>query len=63
VRNCPNGRGSKRFGVEVLMMREGVKASFQDGGIVVDLADGSTMVARSNVSATGVEWRRLGLAK
>jgi thioredoxin reductase (NADPH) len=50
-----------RFGVEILMMREGVKALFRDGGIVVDLADGSTMVARSNICATGVEWHRLGL--
>lgn len=50
-----------RFGVELLMMREGVKAEFYDNRIHVDLADGSKMVARANICATGVEWRRLGL--
>jgi len=50
-----------RFGIEILMMREGVKAEFRDGRILADLADGSRMVARANICATGVEWRRLGL--
>lgn len=51
-----------KFGVEILMMREGVKAEFHNGKIVADLADGSSMIARANVCATGVDWRRLGLA-
>lgn len=50
-----------KFGVEILMMREGVKAEFRDGKIWVNLADGGSMVARSNICATGVDWRRLGL--
>ena len=50
-----------KFGVDVLHMREGVKAVFKDGRIVVDLADGSLMTARANICATGIEWRRLGL--
>jgi thioredoxin reductase (NADPH) len=50
-----------RFGIEILMMREGIKAEFKDGRIVVDLADGSALSARANICATGVEWRRLGL--
>ncbi|MGL4284888.1 MAG: NAD(P)/FAD-dependent oxidoreductase [Phreatobacter sp.] len=50
-----------RFGIELLMMREGVKAEFRDNRIRVNLADGSQMVARANICATGVEWRRLGL--
>lgn len=50
-----------KFGVEILMMREGVKAEFREGKIWVDLADGGSMVARSNICATGVDWRRLGL--
>lgn len=50
-----------KFGVEILMMREGVKAEFHDGKIWVDLADGNSMVARANICATGVDWRRLGL--
>src|SRR3984957_18698723 len=50
-----------KFGVELLMMREGVKSTFHDDRIWTDLADGGTMVARANVCATGVEWRRLNL--
>jgi thioredoxin reductase (NADPH) len=60
---CERGRQQAvSFGVEILMMREGVKAVFQDGKIIADLADGSIMIARTNICATGVEWRRLGLA-
>jgi thioredoxin reductase (NADPH) len=50
-----------RFGVELLMMHEGVKSTFHDDRIWTDLSDGGTMVARANVCATGVEWRRLEL--
>jgi len=50
-----------KFGVEILIMREGVKSSFHDDRIWTDLADGETMVARANVCATGVEWRHLNL--
>lgn len=50
-----------KFGAELLMMREGIKAEFRNNRIYVDLADGSKMVARANICATGVEWRRLGL--
>nr|WP_228509042.1 FAD-dependent oxidoreductase [Herbiconiux sp. VKM Ac-1786] len=49
------------FGAELLMMRAGVQGEFHDGRIHARLADGSTLVARSNICATGVEWRRLGL--
>lgn len=52
-----------KFGVEILMMREGVKARFERGRIIADLANGGQMVARSNVCATGVDWRRLGLER
>ena len=41
------------------MMQEGVKSTFHDDRIWTNLADGGTMVARANVCATGVEWRRL----
>src|ERR1700692_2515126 len=50
-----------KFGVEILMMREGVKSKFHDQRIWTDHADGGTMVARANVCATGVEWRHLNL--
>ncbi|KVE05289.1 NAD(P)/FAD-dependent oxidoreductase [Burkholderia anthina] len=50
-----------KFGVELLTMREGVHATFVDGKIRVELADGSTLVARANICATGIEYRSLGL--
>ncbi len=50
-----------KFGVDLLLMREGVRAEFRDGRIFVDMADGSKMVARANICATGVEYARLGL--
>lgn len=50
-----------KFGCELLMMREGIRAKFRDNRIYVDMADGTKMVARANICATGVEWRRLGL--
>ena len=55
-------RQAVKFGAELLMMGEGVKARFEDGRIHVDLADGGKLVARSNICATGVEYRRLGIA-
>jgi thioredoxin reductase (NADPH) len=50
-----------KFGCELLMMREGIKAEFRNNRIYVDMADGSKMVAHANICATGVEWRRLSL--
>ena len=50
------------FGVEILLMREGVKSEFRDNHIYTDMADGSRMTARANICATGVEYRRLALA-
>lgn len=50
------------FGAEILIMREGIKGNFRNGLMYATLADGSTMVSRSNICATGVRWRRLGLA-
>lgn len=49
------------FGAEILIMREGIKGNFRNGLMYATLTDGSTMVSRSNVCATGVRWRRLGL--
>jgi thioredoxin reductase (NADPH) len=50
-----------KFGVELLMMREGIHATFVDGKIRVNLADGSILTAKSNICATGIEYRSLGL--
>lgn len=50
-----------KFGVEILLLREGVKGSFYDNRIHVDFANGEKMVAKSNICATGVEYARLNL--
>jgi thioredoxin reductase (NADPH) len=50
-----------KFGVEILHLREGINAEFRDNRIWVDLADGTKMVARANICATGIDWRRLDL--
>jgi thioredoxin reductase (NADPH) len=50
-----------KFGVELLLMREGVKSVFHDHHIHTALADGSTLSARANICPTGVAWRRLNL--
>jgi thioredoxin reductase (NADPH) len=50
-----------RFGAEILHLREGVSASFVEGKILVDMADGSRLSARTNICATGIDWRRLNV--
>jgi len=50
-----------KFGIELLLLREGVKSEFRDNHIYTDMADGSKMVARANICATGIEYRRLNL--
>ncbi len=49
------------IGIEILLMREGVKSEFRNNHIYTDMADGSKMTARANICATGVEYRRLAL--
>lgn len=50
-----------KFGVEILLMRRGVNAKFIANKLHVDLVDGSKIIARANISATGVEYSRLDL--
>src|SRR6202795_5289786 len=50
-----------RFGAEILLNREGVRGEFMPGKGIGHLADGTKIVARASVCATGVEYRRLGL--
>ena len=50
-----------RFGAELLLLREGVHADFSTGKGVGYLSDGSKIVARASLCATGVDYRRLGL--
>src|ERR1700716_2149329 len=50
-----------RFGAEILLAREGVRGEFSAGKRVGYLADGTKLVARTAICATGIEYRRLGL--
>jgi thioredoxin reductase (NADPH) len=50
-----------KFGVEILLARESVGAELQPGKGVGILEDGTKIVARASICATGVEYRRLGL--
>jgi thioredoxin reductase (NADPH) len=50
-----------RFGVDILLLREGIRGTFYDHRIHVDLASGDKLVARANICATGVEYAKLGL--
>ena len=50
-----------KFGAELIMMGEGLEAEFRENRIHVRMADGSHMVAKSNICATGVDYRRLGV--
>jgi len=52
---------ARHFGAEILLHREGVRGEFLPGRGVVYLADGTKLIARACVCATGVEYRRLGL--
>lgn len=50
-----------RFGAELLVGREGVRGEFLPGRGVGYLADGTKIVAKSTICATGVDYRRLDL--
>src|SRR5216684_7025572 len=50
-----------RFGAEILLLREGVRGEIRAGKGVGYLADGTQIVARSAICATGVAYRRLGV--
>jgi thioredoxin reductase (NADPH) len=50
-----------KFGVEILLARQGVRAEFPPGKGIGYLEDGTRIVAHASICATGVEYRRLGL--
>jgi thioredoxin reductase (NADPH) len=52
---------AEKFGVEILLAREGVRAECAPGQIAGHLADGTKLVARTTICTTGVTYRRLGL--
>jgi thioredoxin reductase (NADPH) len=51
-----------RFGAEILLAREGIPGELSAGNRVGYLADGTKIIARSAICATGVDYRRLGLS-
>jgi thioredoxin reductase (NADPH) len=50
-----------RFGAEFLVLREGVRGEFVAGKGIGTLADGTKIIARATICATGVNYRRLNL--
>jgi thioredoxin reductase (NADPH) len=50
-----------KFGVEILLLKEGIKGSFAGNRIYVEFASGEKLVAKTNICATGVEYARLNL--
>jgi len=50
-----------KFGVEILLLKEGIKGTFYNNRIHVDFASGEKLVAKTNICATGVEYARLNL--
>lgn len=52
-----------RFGTEILVAREGIRGELQPGKRVGHLADGTKIVSRAVICATGVEYAHLGLPR
>jgi thioredoxin reductase (NADPH) len=52
---------ASKFGAEILLLREGVRGEFQPGRGVGYLADGTKIVSRATICATGIDYRRLNL--
>jgi thioredoxin reductase (NADPH) len=50
-----------RFGAEILLAREGVRGEFSAGKRIGYLSDGTKIIARSAICATGVGYHTLGL--
>lgn len=50
-----------KFGVEILMLREGIRGYFADSRISIDLKDGSYLRSKASICSTGVEYTRLDL--
>jgi len=49
------------FGAEILLLREAVRGEFQPGKGTGYLADGTKIISRASLCATGIQYRRLGL--
>ena len=52
---------ASHFGAEILLLREAVRGEFLPGKGIGYLADGTKIISRASLCATGIEYRRLGL--
>ena len=52
---------ANRFGAEILLLHEGVRAELVPGESIGHLADGTSFVMHAAICASGVEYRRLNL--
>jgi thioredoxin reductase (NADPH) len=50
-----------KFGAEILLLREGVRGEFLPGKGIVYLEDGTKLISRTSICATGIEYRKLNL--
>ena len=50
-----------RFGAEILLLREGVRGELLPGKGVVYLKDGTKIVSKASICATGIDYRTLNL--
>jgi len=54
---------AQKFGVDILLLRKGIRGSFENNLMHADLEDGEKLVAKANICATGVEYARLDLVR
>jgi thioredoxin reductase (NADPH) len=54
-------RQAYKFGAEILLLREGVRGEIRAGKGIGFLADGTKIVTRATICATGINYRRLKL--
>jgi thioredoxin reductase (NADPH) len=52
---------ASKFGAEILLAREGVRGEFTTAKRVGYLADGTKIIARAAICATGIDYRKLNL--
>jgi thioredoxin reductase (NADPH) len=52
---------AERFGAEILILRESVRGEFMPGRGIGYLGDGTKIVARTSLCATGMDYRKLNL--
>lgn len=48
-----------KFGAHIILFREGVKGNFCDNRFCTYLADGTRIVSKANICATGIDYQRL----